>query len=52
MLFTGGRRYIATYLGFGVLNGDSLQPLFRPGKNKVEQAAPNAMLEFSKMLSV
>ena len=48
MLFTGGRRYIATYLGFGVLNGDSLQPLFRPGKNKVEQAAPNAMLEFSK----
>lgn len=47
MTYAGGQYYFSYYLGTGILAGDSLRYLFRPEKNKTQQAAPYAMLEFS-----
>ena len=42
-----GQFYFSFYKGLGRLQGDTLEYLFRPGKNKAEQAASYSMLEFS-----
>lgn len=42
-----GKFYFSFYLGMGLLNGDTLQYLFRPGNNKKRQSVSYSMLEFS-----
>lgn len=47
MTYASGQLYFSFYRGLGVLQGDSLHYLFRPGNNKRDQSASYAMLEFT-----
>jgi signal transduction histidine kinase len=46
MTYASGQQYFSYQLGMGILKGDSLHYLFRPGANKKQQSASYVMLEF------